>query len=148
MRGYLLPILEDNALWHERDISHSSVERVALPDGITLLDYQLNRLNNVLSKLIVYEDKMKEDIYLTHGVIFSQRVMTELIDKGLSRENAYDLVQTLALKSYNEHLDFHALLVANEEIKKHLSKEEIDSCFTLDYYFKNVDFIYKKVGIE
>lgn len=148
MRGYLLPILEDNALWHERDISHSSVERVALPDGITLLDYQLNRLNNVLSKLIVYEDKMKEDIYLTHGVIFSQRVMTELIDKGLSRENAYDLVQALALKSYNEHLDFHALLVGNDDIKKHLSEEEIDSCFTLDYYFKNVDFIYKKVGIE
>lgn len=147
IRGYLLPILEDNALWHERDISHSSVERVCLPDGITLLDYQLKRMNNVLKNLYVDEDKLKEDIYLTHGVIFSQRILTHLIDKGLTREQAYDLVQPLAIKAYNEKIAFKDCLNQSDEIKKYLSIEEIDQDFSLEFYFKNIDYIYTRVGI-
>ena len=147
MRGYMATSYEDNALWHERDISHSSVERIVLPDATELLDYMLNRYMNTLDNLVVYPDMMLKNIYKTNGVIFSQRVMNALIDKGLSREEAYDTIQGIAMTSYNNDLDFKALLKENKKVLETLNAKEIDDCFTLDYYFKNVDFIYKRCKI-
>ena len=147
MRGYIIPSYENISLWHERDISHSSAERIIFPDATELLDYMLNRFMGVLDNLVVYENNMLQNIYKTNGAIFSQRVMNALISKGLTRENAYDLVQMIALKSYNENISFKDLLLNNSDIIKNLSKEEIENCFTLDYYFKNIDYIYKKCKI-
>ena len=148
MRGYITPSYENINLWHERDISHSSAERIIFPDATELLDYMLNRFMGILDNLVVYEDNMLQNIYKTKGAIFSQRVMNALISKGLTRENAYDLVQKMALKSYNEDLSFKDLLLDNNDLTKILSKDEIESCFTLDYYFKNIDYIYKKCKIQ
>lgn len=147
MRGYMSASCENVALWHERDISHSSTERIILPDATELLDYMLCRFKGILENLNVYPENMLSNIRRTHGVIFAQRVMNALIEKGLSRENAYDLVQPISMKSWTEGLDYQTLLKDNNSIMELLSPEELDSCFTLDYYFKNVDYIYKKTGI-
>ena len=147
MRGYMIPAFEDIALWHERDISHSSVERILLPDATELIDYMLNRFKGVLENLIVYEDNMLKNIYKTNGAIFSQRVMTKLIKKGLSREEAYDKIQKLALISYNENKDFKKL-VLDSDVSNILNNEEIESSFTLDYYFRKIDYIYEKCNIK
>ncbi len=144
MRGYMHTAYESIALWHERDISHSSSERIILPDATMLLDYMLNRFKNIIDGLVVYEDVMLENIYKTSGVIFAQRVMNALIEKGLSRENAYDLVQPIAMEAYNNQKDYHTLLINNKDVLKNLTKEEIDNCFTLDYYFKNIEYIYDR----
>lgn len=148
MRGYMTPAYEDIPLWHERDISHSSVERIILPDATELLDYMLNRYSDVLSNLVVYEDRMLQNINKTDGAIFSQRVMNALIKKGLSREEAYDLVQILAMKSYNEKINLFDLLKKNKKVTSLLSLDEIKSYFSLDYYFKNVDEIYDRCKIK
>ncbi len=148
MRGYMLSAYEDIALWHERDISHSSVERIILPDATELLDYMLNRMKGIVDNLVVYPDKMLEDIYLTHGVIFAQRVLYALMKKGLVREEAYDLIQPIAMQSLDEKKDYLVLLEENPKVSSLLTKEEIKSCFTLDYYMKNVDTIYKRVGLR
>jgi len=145
MRGYMVTASENVALWHERDISHSSTERIILPDATELLDYMLSRFQNILDNLVVYEDKMREDIYMTNGVIFAQRVMNALIGKGLSREQAYDTVQPIAMKAWSGHLDYNTLLKEDAGVRAHLSTEEIDACFTLEYYFKNVDTIFERV---
>ena len=147
LRGYMVTSYENVALWHERDISHSSTERIILPDATILLDYMLNRYANLLDNLVVYEDQMLKNIYLTNKVIFAQRVMTTLISKGLSREEAYDTVQPISMEAYNNNLDYQELLSKNEKIMSILTKEELDSCFTLDYYQKNVEAIYKRVKI-
>lgn len=147
MRGYIIPSYENINLWHERDISHSSAERIIFPDATELLDYMLNRFMGVLDNLVVYDNNMLQNIYKTNGAIFSQRVMNALISKGLNRENAYDLVQMISLNSYNENISFKELLLNYSDIIKNLSKEEIENCFTLDYYFKNIDYIYKKCKI-
>jgi adenylosuccinate lyase len=147
MRGYIIPAFEDISLWHERDISHSSVERVIIPDATELIDYMLNRFKGILDNLIVYEDNMLKNIYKTNGAIFSQRVMTKLIEKGSSREEAYDKIQKLALISYNEEKDFKQL-VLDSEIKDILTVEEILDAFKLDFYFKNIDYIYEKCNIK
>lgn len=145
MRGYMLAFNENVALWHERDISHSSSERIILPDATELLDYMLCRFTGILENLVVYPENMLANIYKTDGVIFSQRVMNALIGKGLSRETAYDTVQPLAMKAWSEHIPFKGLLEDCGEVTSRLSQEEIDSCFTLDYYLKNVDFILGRV---
>ena len=147
MRGYMLTSFENIALWHERDISHSSTERIILPDATMLLDYMLARFKNVLENLIVYPENMLANIYKTNKVIFAQRVMNALINKNLSREEAYDLVQPISMEAYNNNLDYEKLLKENTNILKHLNVDEISSCFTLDYYFKEVDYIYKKAHI-
>ncbi|GHU46955.1 hypothetical protein FACS1894218_0370 [Bacilli bacterium] len=147
MRGYMVAAYENVSLWHERDISHSSAERIMLPDATILLDYMLNRYTNVLSNLVVYPKQMIKNIYLTNGVIFTQRVMNQLILKGLSREMAYDLVQPIAMEAYNHNLPFEDLLIKNHDVMNKLTKKDIQNCFTLDYYFKKVAYIYKKVGI-
>ncbi len=145
MRGYLLPILEDNALFHERDISHSSVERVSLIDLITLFDYTAKRLNKVLENLVIFPERMLKNIYVTKGAIFSQRVMSALIEKGLSREQAYDFVQPLAMNAVQGGSDLLWALLENEDIKKYMNREEIQACFSIDYYLKNMDVLFERV---
>ncbi len=148
LRGYMVSLFEDIPLWHERDISHSSVERVVLPDAVMLLDYMLNRYTKVLENLTVFEGRMKENIYTTNGVIFSQRVMTLLIEGGLSREEAYDLVQPLAMDAFNNNKDFIQLIKENQDVNKVLSQKDIEKAFDIDYFLKNVDTIYQRVGIK
>ena len=147
MRGYMATAYENVALWHERDISHSSTERIVLPDATELLDYMLTRFKGILENLVVYPENMLSNIYRTRGVIFAQRVMNALISKGLSREQAYDTVQPIAMDAWTGNKDYKTLLEASADVTKRLSKEELDNCFTLDYYFKNVEEIFKRVGI-
>jgi adenylosuccinate lyase len=147
LRGYMLASYENIPLWHERDISHSSVERIIIPDGIMLLDYMLNRYMKVLENVTVFEDRMLENIYITKGVIFSQRILSKLIEKGLSREEAYDTVQPLSMKSWENGLMFKELLLESESILKQLSIEEIEEAFNVQYFLKNVDTIFKRVGL-
>ena len=148
MRGYMATFYENVALWHERDISHSATERIILPDATMLLDYMLNRFRGILENLVVFKDVMMENIYRTRKVIFAQRVMNALIEKGFSREQAYDTVQPVAMRAMSERADYQELLAETPEVMAVLTREELDSCFTLEYYLKNVDFIFDRVGIE
>ena len=148
MRGYLLPILEDNALYHERDISHSIVERVSFIDMIELFDYMLMRMTRVVENLSIFPRRMEENIQKTHGAIYSQRAMNALIEKGLSREKAYDLVQPLAMNSVTKGMEFIPQLLENQEILKYLAPDEITSLTGVEYYFKNIDYIYKEIGLK
>ena len=148
MRGYMATFYENVALWHERDISHSATERIILPDATMLLDYMLNRFKGILENLVIFPEQMLKNIYRTNKVIFAQRVMNALISKGFVREEAYDTVQPMAMKAWSEGLDYQELLSQNEKVMSFLSKEELDSCFTLDYYFSQVDYIYKRNGVE
>ncbi len=145
LRGHMISAFENIALWHERDISHSSVERIILPDSTTLIDYMFNRYEKVIENLNVYPDNMLKNIYLTKGIIFSQRVLTKLIDKGLTREEAYDQVQSIANDAYNNNKDFLDLLLESSFISDFLDKDEVNDCFNLDFYQKKVDYIYSKV---
>lgn len=147
MRGYMVPIFEDMPLYHERDISHSSAERVALNDAITLLDYMLKRMTNIIDTLIVYPQNMLKNISLTNNIIYSQRILTELINKGFSRESAYDLIQPIANEAYETNQDFFDLIKKNKEISSLFSNDDIENFKNLDFYHKNIDEIYKRVGI-
>lgn len=148
LRGYMSTSFEDIALWHERDISHSSVERIILPDATILLDYMLNRLTRLVDNLTVFEENVRRNIEITHGVIFAQRVMTYVIEhKNISRENAYDLIQPIAMQAWNQQVDFKMLLLNHKDVQAYLNHEEIESCFTLEFYLKEVDSIYKRVGL-
>jgi len=149
LRGYMMTGFEDIPLWHERDISHSSAERIILPDATILLDYMLDRMNRILKNLTVFEDRMIQNINLTHGVVFAQRVMTMLIEKkGMTREQAYDLVQPLAMVAWTQQIDFRPLLDENQTITDNLSQVELDDCFSLEYHMRYVNDIYRRVGIE
>lgn len=148
MRGYMATFYENVALWHERDISHSATERIILPDATMLLDYMLNRFKGILENLVIFPEQMLKNIYRTNKVIFAQRVMNALISKGFVREEAYDTVQPIAMKAWSEGLDYQELLSQNEKVMSYLSTDELNSCFTLDYYFSQVDYIYKRNGIE
>jgi adenylosuccinate lyase len=148
LRGYMMTSYEDIPLWHERDISHSSVERIIFPDATVLLDYMLNRMIGLLENLQVFEDRMLHNIELTQGVIFAQRVMNKLIDeKSYAREKAYDLIQPLAMIAWTQHRDFKTILKNEAQIKKILSDDEIESCFSLEFYLKHVDALYQRVGL-
>ena len=147
LRGYMVSSYENIPLWHERDISHSSVERIIIPDAVMLLDYMLNRYKKVLDNLTVFEERMLQNIYLTNGVIFSQRVLTKLIDKGLSREKAYDTIQSLAMISFNNDISFKGLLLKDKTILEHINNRELNELFKIEYFLRNVDEIYKRVGI-
>lgn len=148
MRGYMVTAYENVALWHERDISHSATERIIMPDATILLDYMLNRMGGILENIVVFEDRMKQNIYMTNGVIFAQRVMNALIDKGFSREKAYDTVQPVAMAAMASGSNYQDLLRQNEVVMGALTPEELDACFTLEYYMKNVDHIYKRNNIQ
>jgi adenylosuccinate lyase len=148
IRGYMMAAYEDVPLWHERDISHSSVERIIFPDATILLDYMLNRMSGLIDNLQVFEDRMLENIALTQGVIFAQRVMNKLIDeKAYAREKAYDLIQPLAMIAWTQRKDFKTILKNDPTVTSVLSVDEIDACFTLDFYLKHVDAIYHRVGL-
>ncbi|MBI9009255.1 MAG: adenylosuccinate lyase [Tenericutes bacterium] len=145
LRGYLIPAFEDIALWHERDISHSSVERVIIPDATMLIDYMYNRYYKIIDGLQVYPENMLENINKTKGIIYSQRILTSLIDKGISREEAYDLIQPLASYAYENQKDFKELVITNLEMKKIYKEDELESLFDINYYKKNIDLIYHNV---
>ena len=147
MRGYMLASYENIPLWHERDISHSGVERIICPDATELLDYMLTRFGKILKDLTVFPENMKKNIWLTNGVIFSQRFMLKLIEKGWSREKAYDTVQPQAINAWENHLNFKELMLANPDVTSTLTFEEIEDCFDPMYHVRNVDEIYKRVGI-
>ena len=148
LRTNAMAALENVALWHERDISHSSVERIILPDSTTLMDYMLNKMIFLMENLYVYPDNMMKNINLTNGLIFSQEVLLALIKKGITREDAYQIVQKNAMKSWNEGLDFKKLLYKDNKVNKFLSNDEIDSLFDLKKIMININKIYKRIGLE
>tara|TARA_B100000035_G_scaffold232105_1_gene200340 strand:- start:602 stop:1894 length:1293 start_codon:yes stop_codon:yes gene_type:complete len=145
IRANILPILENISLWHERDISHSSVERVIFPDTLILLDFSLNRMSDVVKNLIVNEKRMLDNLNNSKGLYNSQRVLLKLIEKGLTREVAYKKVQKIAMDSWNKNKNFKDLLKENKSIKGFLSSKEIDKIFELKYHFKNINHIYKQI---
>ena len=157
IRSYAIPAMENVALWHERDISHSSVERFILPDGFITTDFMLNRLNSVISKLVVYPENMMRNLNLTGGLVFSQRILLELPLKNVSREDAYKIVQRNAMKVWEDlqqgkpalNAEGESLylqnLLADEDLRAKLSEAEIRECFDYSYYTKNVDKIFQRV---
>lgn len=147
IRGYMVTAFENVPLWHERDISHSSAERIILPDATILLDYMLHRFARVMDELVVFEERMKSNIDLTHGLVFSQRVMLMLIDKGLSREKAYDTVQPLAMQAWENQTHLKPLVEQSEAVRKHLGQKEIDTAFDLGHHMAQVDRIFSRAGL-
>src|SRR5512135_1847233 len=145
VRANSIAALEDVALWHERDISHSSVERVIIPDSTVLVDYMLNRLTGILSGLQVYPEKMKENMGRSYGLFNSQNVLINLTEKGMTREDAYALVQKNAMMSWKKRRDFKALLLKDPAVRKHLSAKDINDIFDLKHYFRNIDYIFSRV---
>lgn len=148
MRGYMVTAYENVALWHERDISHSSAERVILPDATILLNYMLNRFGNIVKNLTVFPENMKRNMGRTFGLIYSQRILLALIDKGLAREEAYDTVQPLAMQAWDEQVQFRTLVDASEKITSYLTKEELDDCFDYNYHLQHVDMIFERLGLN
>ena len=145
VRSYALPALENISLWHERDISHSSVERNIGPDSTITIDFALNRLKNILNNLNVYPKKMLKNLNITNGLIFSQRVMLELTKKGFTREKAYALVQKHAQESWNKNIPFFESLSKDSLINKKISNKNLTKMFDLNYHLKRINIIYKRV---
>jgi adenylosuccinate lyase len=145
VRAYVTPALEDVTLWHERDISHSSVERMIGPDATVTLDFALGRLAGVIDKLIVYPENMRKNLDRLGGLVHSQRVLLALTQKGVAREDAYRLVQRNAMKVWEAGGDFLALLKADKDVRKHLSDKELTANFDLDFHFSHVDTIFRRV---
>ena len=148
VRSYAVPALENVALWHERDISHSSVERVIAPDAFIAADFMLARLARMLDGLVVYPDRMRENLNLLKGLIFSQQVLLVLTQKGVSREDAYRMVQKRAMEVWEGKGDFKSLLEGDSELARHISKEELEQIFDLGYHLKHVDTIFQRVFRE
>ncbi|MEK5331132.1 MULTISPECIES: adenylosuccinate lyase [unclassified Lysinibacillus] len=148
MRGYMVTAYENVALWHERDISHSSAERVILPDATITLNYMLNRFGNIVKNLTVFPENMKRNMGRTFGLIYSQRILLALIDKGLVREEAYDTVQPLAMQAWDEQVQFRTLVDGSEKITSYLTKEELDECFDYNYHLQHVDMIFERLGLN
>jgi adenylosuccinate lyase len=148
IRGHALTSLENIALWHERDISHSSPERIILPDSCLALDYMLSIFTSIMKGLKVYPENMRHNIELSRGLVFSQRVLIALINKGLTREEAYKMVQGSAMKAWEEKKDFLSLLEADRRIAAHLSKAELNSIFDYGYYLKHVDEVFERLGLS
>jgi adenylosuccinate lyase len=144
-RANLLVGLENIPLWHERDISHSSAERIIFPDSFIVTDFLLAETTDIVRNWRIHPDRMRDNIHLTRGLVFSQRVLLALTQKGLSRENAYHLVQRNSLKAWDEGRDFKDLLLADEGVTEKLSAAEIDACFSLDPYLSKIDYIFEKV---
>ncbi len=145
IRGYALTSMENIALWHERDISHSSTERIILPDSCLALDYSLSIFTYVIKGLQVYPENMRRNVEITRGLIFSQRVLTALIEKGLSRQEAYRIVQRNAMKAWKERGDFLHLLEADSAVT--LSKDELAGIFEYGFYLKNIDAIFERLEL-
>ncbi|EJE1892804.1 adenylosuccinate lyase [Listeria monocytogenes] len=147
IRGHMVTAYENMPLWHERDISHSSAERIILPDSTILLDYILNRFGNIVKNLTVFPENMKRNMDRTLGLIYSQRVLLALIDKGLAREAAYDVVQPRAMEAWEKQVPFRELVEQDATITENLSAEEIADCFDYNYHLKNVDLIFDRLGL-
>ncbi|EGK1785189.1 adenylosuccinate lyase [Listeria monocytogenes] len=147
IRGHMVTAYENVPLWHERDISHSSAERIILPDSTILLNYILNRFGNIVKNLTVFPENMKRNMDRTLGLIYSQRVLLALIDKGLAREAAYDVVQPRAMEAWEKQVPFRELVEQDATITENLSAEEIADCFDYNYHLKNVDLIFDRLGL-
>jgi adenylosuccinate lyase len=145
VRAYVTPALENVSLWHERDISHSSVERMTAPDATVTLDFALARLTSIIDKLVVYPANMQKNLERLGGLIHSQRVLIALTQKGVAREDAYAIVQRNAMRAWQGQGDFLSLLSADKDVRKHLSEAELKENFNLDYHFKHVDTIFERV---
>ncbi|MFA6350137.1 MAG: adenylosuccinate lyase [Candidatus Omnitrophota bacterium] len=147
VRANAIVSLENISLWHERDISHSSAERVTMPDSTIALDYMLNKFIQVIDGLLVYPDNMMANLIKTKGLIFSQRVLVTLMNKGMKRQLAYDLVQKNAMSVWQHSLDFKQTLSEDKQVSRALSKQELDKIFSLDYYLRNVNKIFNRLGL-
>lgn len=147
LRGNALACMENIALWHERDISHSSVERIVVPDSTILTDYVLYQFKKIVDNIVVYEENIKKNLNLTNGLIFSQTVLLKLIEKKMKRETAYKIVQDVAMKCWREKISFFDLLKNDTEVKKYLTEKELKEIFDYNKSKKNVDFIFKRVGL-
>ncbi|SFS75256.1 adenylosuccinate lyase [Marininema halotolerans] len=147
IRGHMVTAYENVPLWHERDISHSSAERVILPDATILLDYMLNRFSTIVANLTVFPENMKRNMTRTFGLIYSQRVLLSLINKGLKREEAYDRVQKLAMKAWEEGIQFRQLVESDDQIPTILNEEEIADCFDYQYHLQRVDELFHRLGL-
>ena len=148
IRGHAVTALENVALWHERDISHSSAERLILPDSCMALDYIMSIFTGVINGLRVYPDRMKQNIEMTRGLVFSQRVMLALVESGLSRERAYEITQRCAMRSWEESLDFRQLLRDETDVTDHLPGDELEAIFDYNYYMRFVENSYMRLKIE
>ncbi|ETP68945.1 adenylosuccinate lyase [Planococcus glaciei] len=148
IRGYMVTSYENVSLWHERDISHSSAERVILPDATIALNYMLNRFSNIVKNLTVFPENMKRNMDSTLGLIYSQRVLLALIDKGMAREAAYDTVQPCAMEAWENQTHFRKIVEANDTITSQLSKEELDDCFDYNHHLQQVDMIFNRLGLN
>jgi adenylosuccinate lyase len=147
VRTNSLAALENVALWHERDISHSSVERVILPDSTLLLDYMLHQMTRIVEGLQVYPERMRENLQRSYGLMFSQRVLLKLTETGLPRQQAYEIVQKNAMRAWRERTDFSALLAADPEVTARLAPDDLAACFEPAWYLRNVDAIYRRAGL-
>jgi len=147
VRTNALAAFENVALWHERDISHSSVERVILPDSTILVDYMLHRMTGIIEGLQVYPERMKENMEQSYGLMFSQRVLLKLADTGLPRQHAYEIVQRNAMRAWQERTSFKALLEADPEVTARLQPADLAACFEPAWYLRNVDSIYRRAGL-
>jgi adenylosuccinate lyase len=145
MRSYALSAMEDVPLWHERDISHSSVERIIGPDATILLDFMLSRFNGLITQLVVYPERMLANLQMTKGVIFSQMVLLKLIEKGISREGAYAIVQRSAMRSWQEGIEFKELLLQDDEVNSRLRPDELAAVFNIENFLTHIDFIFDRV---
>ena len=145
VRSYVVAALEDVALWHERDISHSSVERVIGPDATIVLDFMLGRFTGLMEKLVVYPERMMANLNMTHGVIFSQMVLLALIEKGTTREDAYAIVQKNAMTSWQDGIEFRQLIAQDASVRKHLNEKELDAIFNVNNFLKHLDYIFDRV---
>ncbi|QPC45485.1 adenylosuccinate lyase [Mangrovibacillus cuniculi] len=148
LRGYMQTAYENVALWHERDISHSSAERIILPDATIALHYQLTRFASIIKNLTVFPENMKRNMERTHGLIYSQRVLLSLIDHGMSREEAYDIVQPKAMESWEKGVPFKELLQEEPAVTNTLSSDELDQCFDYTYHLAQVDMIFERLGLN
>jgi len=147
LRTNALAANENNALWHERDISHSSVERIILPDSTILMNYMLNKMIPLIDNLLIYPENMKKNLELTNGLVFSQVILLELTKKNVSRDKSYEIVQRNAMTCWETKRPFIELILEDPEIKEYLSEQEIEDIFSYDRYIENVDYIYNRIGI-
>ena len=144
VRSVVIPALENVALWHERDISHSAVERNIGPDSTITLDFALVRLNNVIKNLNIYPNKMKKNLEITNGVFFSQRILLELTNSGFSRENAYKIVQKNAMRAWKENLSFSEIILADKKITNKIPVNKLKKLFDFSYHTKKINIIFKR----
>ncbi|MCL1857220.1 MAG: adenylosuccinate lyase [Kiritimatiellaeota bacterium] len=147
LRGYAVTAMEDIALWHERDISHSSAERIVIADGLTLLDYMIDRMAFILDGLLVYPENMARSMAMSHGLVYAQRVMLRLVEAGMPRTAAYDTVQRLAMQSWEQGVPYEALLAADPDIARRLSPEALRDCFDPAHSLRHVNVLYERNGL-